>query len=226
MKTMFNKMAQFLIVLFVLVISTLAINASALTTTRFENENLEITTKLPPQYLGWQVEQGSTTQTIPMYYKISAYVPGIGETVAGPVTTAYSTYSGLVSTNSLRLMWAPVNGATYYKLYRSSANTTFYLITSPTGLTYVDEGAANGAAYSAPSPAGGNLYVEGTLTVAGGISGKLKTNTLAVMNASIPLAAGELIYVSDGVSATKVCVSSGATVGGYTLATATATHCQ
>jgi hypothetical protein len=205
---------------------------------RMEDDNLYITSKLPPQYLGWKVHVGSTTQTVPVYYKVSAVLSGIGETVAGPVTTAYTTYAPVSSTNSVRLMWAPVQVASSYKLYKSVDNTTFNLLatlTAPT-LTYVDEGDAVGAAYSAPSPRGGNLIVEndisagGDLTVTGNVSvtGTVsfvpETFTLAQMNVATRTA-GSQVYVSDGVSATKMCVST-ATAGGFVLITSTSTHCQ
>lgn len=244
MKKLMSKMMA---VFFLLAIAFMTFSPFAQAyTERYEDVDISITSKLPPQWLGWVVHTGSTTQTVPWYYKISAVVPGIGETVAGPVTTAYSTYSPLSSTNSIRMMWAEVATATSYKLYKSADNSTFNLLatlTAPT-LTYVDEGAAVGAAYSAPTPRGGNLTVEndvtvgddlivtddvtvaGILSVSGGITGALKTVNLAAMNALAPGAAGELIYVSDGASATKVCVSSGTAAGAYTLITSTSTHCQ
>lgn len=175
-----NKIVMFVIALFVL--AAVCYTPAFAQIQRIEDQSLEITTKLPPQYLGWKVEQGSTTQTVPMYYKVSAYVPGIGEIKTSPVTTAYSTYAGLCSTNSLRLMWAEVNGATYYKLYRSADNSSFYLIASPTVLTYVDEGVANGAAFSAASPRGGNLTVENKLTVSGQLlMGNASSTALATL---------------------------------------------
>jgi len=204
---------------------------------RFEDEDVSIVHKLPPQYVGWSLVAGSTTQTVPFYYKATAVVPGIGETLASAVVTAYATYSPLSSTNSVRIMWAPVQGASSYKLYKSVDNVSFYLADSSALLTYVDEGDALGAAYSAATPRGGNLTVEnaltvsgaasitGALTVSGGISSKLETLTLAQMNLDVPAAAGIPIYASDSTSVTKVCVSSGTTAGAYTLITATATHC-
>lgn len=238
---MTNLIKQTMVVFFIalMAVTAYAPNAKAYTELH-EDVDISITSKLPPQWLGWTVHTGSTTQTVPWYYKVSAVVPGIGETVASPVTTAYSTYSPLSSTNSIRTMWADVPTATSYKLYKSANNSTFNLIATLAYnvLTYVDEGAAVGAAYSAPTPRGGNLTVEndltvgddvtvsGTLTVAGGITGALKTVTLAAMNSLAPTAAGELLYVSDAVSATKVCVSSGTAAGAYTLITSTSTHCQ
>ena len=240
MKNLINKMLVFVFALTVLSMFA-APQASA---ERMEDDNLYITSKLPPQWLGWKVHVGSTTQTVPVYYKVSAVLTGIGETVAGPVTAAYTTYAPVSSTNSVRLMWAPVQVATSYKLYKSVDNSTFNLLatlTAPT-LTYIDEGAAVGAAYSAPSPRGGNLVVENNITAGGdltvgddltvvgdvAVTGVVKfvpeTFTLAQMNAA-SRTAGSLVYVSDGVSVTKICVST-ATAGGFVLITSTSTHCQ
>jgi len=161
---------QFLLVFFITLMAMAFFSQGAFALQRFEDENVSIITKLCPQYLGWKLEVGSTTQTVPWYYKISAIVTGIGETSVSPVTTAYSTYGPLSSTNSVRIMWAPVNGATSYQLYKSVDNSSFYLLTNSAALTYVDYGATLGAAFSAASPRGGNLTVENNIAVGGDVT--------------------------------------------------------
>ena len=216
---MFNKLAMFVLALFVLAV--VCFTPAFAQIRRFEDQSLEITSKLPPQYLGWKVEEGSTTQTVPMYYKVTAYIPGIGETKTSPVATAYSTYAGLCSTNSLRLMWAETVGATYYKLYRSADNTSFYYITSPTALTYVDEGIANGAAFSAASPRGGNLTVENSLTVAGFI--RAYSRSKAQICAIDPGVVGEIYFCNDCVD---LMFSTGTAVNQYQQASDTTAGCN
>lgn len=197
----------------------------------FEDQNLKVTTKLPPQWLGWVIETSSANpqnQTVPVYYKITAVVPGIGETVASAVTTGYSATGPLVSTNSLRIMWAPVNGATSYKLYKSVDNSSFYLHYSGALLTFVDEGASNGAAFSAATPRGGNLTVEndasvgddltvtGSLVMSSTFSGpaRLESKTIAALKLITPTAIGEL-YVCSDCSPVEVAMSTGAVLGGF-----------
>ena len=136
MKKIINNTVKVIVALFTL----MTVISPICAVERFEDNDVAITSKLSPQYLGWVVHSGSTTQTYPMYYKVSAVVPGVGETLASPVTTAYTTYTGLCSTNSLRMMWADVDGASSYKLYRSADNVSFYLIKSTILLTFVDEG--------------------------------------------------------------------------------------
>ena len=174
---MTNKIGKFLSVFMFALIAAAMFAPAANALQRFEDENVSITTKLPPQYTGWAVVVGDTiTQNVSWYYKVSAVLPGITETVTGSTAHAYSKYGPLSSTNSIRAIWAAVPGATSYKLYKSVDNTSFYLLYSGTALTYVDEGASLGAAYSAPSPRGGNLTVENDvaigddLTVAGDLT--------------------------------------------------------
>lgn len=203
----------------------------------FEDKNISITSKLPPQWLGYRVHVGSDAATVPFYYKVSAVVPGIGETKASPVTTAYAGYGPISSTMALRIMWAPVPQAAQYKLYKSADNSTFYLqatVNDPV-LTYVDEGAAAGAAYSAPTPKGGNLTVEndlavgddvtvaGDLTVTGGISFagaataaiKFYSRTTAQLMAITPAVVGQAYYDSDRKS---LVVSTGTSAGNFARA--------
>jgi hypothetical protein len=204
-------------------------------TERFEDKDVAITSKLPPQYIDYQVAEGSSGKNVPMYYKVAAFVPGLGETSASRVLTAYSAYAGLTSTNSLRILWAPISSASYYKLYRSADNSSFYLIASVSGTTYLDEGTANGAAYSAPSPRGGNLTVEddvtvgddisvgGDITVTGTISAPLAAYTLAEMNAAT-VAANTLVSITNGAQE-SVCKSTG-TRGGFIGVSSSTVHCQ
>lgn len=195
-----NKFAILMLVLTALVAFSPRVFAQ---TEIFEDKNISITSKLPPQWLGWRLHVGSTTQNVPFYYKVSAVVPGIGETVASPVTTAYATYSPLSSTNSLRLMWAPVQTATQYKLYKSVDNSTFNLLTTVSDpvLTYVDEGADVGAAYSAPTPKGGNLTVENDVIVGDDLT----------VNGSINAVGGMALTSAQTVTGYTVTVSSSAT---------------
>jgi predicted RecA/RadA family phage recombinase len=189
-----------------------------------------------------------------VYYKVTAVVTGFGETGAASLTVAEAN-AVMSSTNSLQLLWNSVVGATSYNLYRStvSASTYFYLLTNTAAnvRTWIDDDAyttTEGAAYAAATLPGGNLYVDnditsgddvvvgddlsvagdttitGALTVTGAIAGPPETLTLAAMNAA-SRTAGTMVYVSDGVSATKICVST-ATVGGFVLITSTSTHCQ
>lgn len=227
MNKFINAVVSKILFLVVLVSVFTLLGPSAFALQRFEDDNVAITTKLPPQYLGWKVEQGSTTQTVPWYYKISAVVPQIGETVTGSVTTAMVTYAGaLTSTQSVRLMWAPVDGATSYKLYRSANNSAFYLIetiNSPT-LTFVDAGEANGAAYSAATPRGGSLSVEKDLAVGGNMSltgnlvyagyGALTSKTKAQIEAITPSQGGQYYMCSNCIDA-AVCISTGTGVSSW-----------
>lgn len=76
-----------------------------------------------------------------------------------------------------------------------------------------------------------DLVVTDTLSMSGGLG--LFSRTLAQMNALAPGAAGQLIYVSDGLQS-KICVSTGTTAGAWVVASATSTavigglvgHCQ
>jgi hypothetical protein len=213
----------------------------------YEDQDVKVLSKQGPEYLGYRVYAGSTGTTS-VYYKVTAIVTGHGETSAASLTVTEAN-AVMSSTNALQLVWNSVKGATSYNLYRStvSASTYFYLITNTAAnvRSWVDDDAystTEGAAYSASAQAGGNLVVQnnatvggtlavtgattltGALSVTGVLSAPLLTYTLAEMNAATKTA-GTLCYVSDGVSATKVCVSSG-TVGGFTLITATSTHCQ
>lgn len=227
MNKVINSVVSKMLFLVVLASVFCLLGPSAFALQRFEDDSVAITTKLPPQYLGWKVEAGSTTQNVPWYYKISAVVPQIGETVTGSVTTAMVTYAGaLTSTQSVRLMWAPVDGATSYKLYRSADNSAFYLIetiNAPT-LTFVDAGEANGAAYSAPTPRGGNLSVEKDLSVGGNLSltgnmvytgyGAMTPKTKAQIEAITPSQAGQFYACSDCIDA-AVCISTGTGVSAW-----------
>ena len=191
----------------------------------FENRNISITSILPPQYLGSAVEVGSTTQNVSTYYKISAVIPGFGETQASGVATAYSTYSPLSSTNSLRIMWSPVDNASAYKLYKSVDNTTFYFLNQISFplLTFVDDGTLSlSTAYSAPSPMTGNLTVERSF-----IPGVM---TLAQMNAYAPTGrggtgSGEVFEISDATNC-QLAISTGTGKGAFTIISSTSTHPQ
>lgn len=203
MKNWISKL-QLMVLALLLALVVMPFTANALTIERYENTDISVTSKLPPQWLGWKVHVGSTTQNIAVYYKIAAVVTGMGETVAGPVTTAYTTYAPVSSTNSLRMMWAPVQGATSYKLYKSVDNSTFNLlatITAPT-LTYVDDGDAVGAAYSAPSPPGGNLTVENDISVGGDVTIAGDLTVSGTLNPySTGTFTGESIELTYGLSA-------------------------
>ncbi len=207
---------------------------------RFEDKNIKITSKLYPTYLGWNVHVGSTTQTVPFYYKITATVSGIGETKASPVTTAYTTYSPTSSTNSVRLKWSQVSGATSYTLYKSVDNSSFYFLTNTTLLTFIDDGDAVGAAYSAASPRGGDLDVEddvtigddlavtGDVTITGGLTVNgmagamaLYSRTLAQLDLITPGAAGQLYYCSN---CTSLAISSGTGTGAFVQSSSTTVH--
>jgi hypothetical protein len=202
MKNLIDKLQLMVLALFI-VLAVIPFTANALTIERLEDTDISITSKLPPQWLGWKVHVGSTTQNDAVYYKIAAVVTGLGETVASPVTTAYTTYSPVSSTNSLRLMWAPVQGATSYKLYKSVDNTTFNLLASVAApiLTYVDEGAAVGAAYSAPTPPGGNLIVENDATIGDDLT----------VNGNINAIGGLALTAEQTVVGNVITVSSAAT---------------
>lgn len=200
---------QYVAIGFAVIMAMLIFQPAVFAIQRFENEDVQIVSKLSPQYLGWIVVAGSTTQTVPFYYKVSANVPGVGETAASPVTTAYATYSPLSSTNSIRLMWGSVNPVTEYYLYKSSSSSSanFYLLATVVGaLTYVDSGGAVGAAYSAPSPAGGNLTVENTIT----------TKNLTVTGTLSPYSTGT--FSAEGISITYgVAAATGAFSGAVNI---------
>lgn len=193
----------------VMLLAAFAQPSSAL---QLEDENLSVVYKLPPQYLGWKLAVGSTTQTVPFYYKVTAVVPGVSETLPSPVTTAYATYSPLSSTNSIRMLWAPVSGATQYKLYKSVDNSSFYLAAATTLITYLDEGAAVGAAFSQASPRGGNMTVENALIFGG--AGKMTPKTKTQIEAITPSQAGEFYACSDCSSA-PVCISTGTGISAW-----------
>jgi hypothetical protein len=152
---------------FIVVLTAIAVfGPAAFSLQRFEDDNLSVVTKLPPQYLGYKIVAGTTTAgTEYKYYKITAVVTGLGETRASPVLTVPLYDAGMTSTNSIRIMWAPVNGATSYNLYKSVDATSFYLLTNSVLLTYVDEGETLGSAFSAASPRGGNITAETSLGV-------------------------------------------------------------
>lgn len=207
MKKIIKWVASFLMVLVALFLVAAIMPAQA--AQWFENQDVNIVSKLGPQYLGWKVHAGSTTQTVPFYYKVSANVRGVGETSASPVTTAYATYGPLSSTNSIRLMWAAVEDASEYYLYKSSSSssTYFYLLaTIVNALTTIDTGGAVGAAYSAPSPAGGNLIVENTIT----------TKNLTVTGTLSPYSTGT--FSAEGISITYgVAAATGAFSGAVNI---------
>ncbi len=206
-----KKIIQGMMLVMVVLMAILFFQGPAAALELFENKNVSITSSYPPQYLGWKVVLGSTTQNVAQYYKVAAVVPGFGETVASGVTTAYSTYAPLSSTNTLRLMWAPVDMATSYKLYKSANNSTFYLlatILAPT-LTYIDDGSITLAtAYSAPSPKTGNLYVENDVTVGGDltVSGRINPYSTGTFTA-------DNVSATYGVAAATGAFSAGVTVG-------------
>ena len=220
---MINFMKRVFVVICMVIMALAIMRAPACAQTQaFENKNISITSILAPQYLGWAVSVGSTTQNITWYYKVSAVVPEYGETVASAVTTAYSTYSPLSSTNSLRLMWAPVDAASSYYLYRSADNVTFYKLTTVTApvLTFVDDGTLNlGAAYSAPSQITGNLSVSGDVVV-GAVS--YLGSATAIRGTITPRAAGGKIL--DATS-NVVCESTGTSKYSWVLETSTVTIC-
>ena len=189
----------------------------------FENKNVSITSVFPPQYLGWAVVLGSTTQTVPWYYKVSAVVPGITETAASAVTTAYSQQAPLSSTNTLRLMWAPVNGATSYKLYKSVDNSSFYLLASVDYplLTYVDDGSVTLAtAYATPSQITGNLAVENNITISNGVI--YLARTASIRGTIVPTQSGGQIYDS---TSNLICVSTSTNKYSWVEAVSTSTAC-
>lgn len=206
-----NKIVEKFVMLALILMALVIFAQPALAQTEiFEDTNISIKSKLPPQWLGYKVHVGSDSATVPTYYKVSAVVPGIGETAASAVTTAYSGYGPISSTMALRLMWAPVQSATQYKLYKSVDNTSFYLLSTtehPT-VTTLDEGASVGAAYSAPSPRGGNLTVENDVTVYGGIVPAAYTKAQLILKT--PASVGRLFYDST----TKVFVVSTGTAAG------------
>jgi hypothetical protein len=159
-------MDSFMGIVFILFLAIFMFGPSAFALQKVEDDDLKVTTKLSPQYLGYKINTGTTTAgTAYKYYKVSAIVSGIGETAASTVLTVPLYDGGMTSTNSIRLMWAPVTGATSYNLYKSVDNMSFYLLTNTTLLTYIDIGAALGGAYSAPSPRGGNVIAEKSIGV-------------------------------------------------------------
>lgn len=181
---------------------------------RFEDQNLSVTSKLPPQYLGWTIEASSANpqnQTVATYYKVSAVVTGVGETAASPVTTGYSATGPLVSSNSLRVMWAPVNGAATYKLYKSVDNSAFYLMNNANVLTYVDEGATVGAAYAAPTQRGGSLTVEKDVTLGGQLM--IGNYTSAEIKLLVPKQAKGSVVLNSTTG--MFCISSAAILGSW-----------
>lgn len=229
MKNIIKQVMGFLMVMLILAAAIMPAQAAQW----FENQDVNIVSKLGPQYLGWKVSVGSTTQTVPFYYKVSANVRGVGETAASPVTTAYATYSPLSSTNSIRLMWAAVDDATEYYLYKSSssASTYFYLLaTVVNALTYVDSGGAVTTAYSAPSPAGGNLTVENTITTknltvtTAGLM-VLYSKTKAQLNAIAPDAAGQPYFCNNCIDS-GICISSGTGTGAFISVSSPTVHCN
>jgi len=203
MKKIFTRVVK---LFFMVLMAALIFTPAVLAVQRFENEDIAVTAKLPPQYLGWKVVEGDTTETVPFYYKVSAYVTGIGETQASDVTTAYATYSPTSSTNSLRLMWASVNGATEYYLYKSIDNSSFYLLATVSALTYVDAGAALGAAYAGPTLRGGNITIDMDLRATRNIHARDMIVTFGLHAATITASS---IGGFAGVN-----VSSNATIGG------------
>lgn len=229
MKNWISKL-QLMVLALLLALVVMPFTANALTIERYENTDISVTSKLPPQWLGWKVHVGSTTQNIAVYYKIAAVVTGMGETVAGPVTTAYTTYAPVSSTNSLRMMWAPVQGATSYKLYKSVDNSTFNLLATIAApvLTYVDDGAAVGAAFTAEVTAadlaatddvtvGDDLAVTGLATV--GETLTVTGNTMlgaANYKSTMTASNGNWAITGNVVSAAAV---QGATVTGTTSVT-------
>lgn len=140
---------------------------------RFEGKDVFITSKLSPQYIGYRVYAGSTGTTS-VYYKVTAVLPISGETAASNVLTVSEANSLISSTNSLQLVWAPVAGATSYKLYKStSSSTTYFYLLDTTGAreySSIDEGATTTTAYSAAARQGGNLTVENDVLVQGDLT--------------------------------------------------------
>jgi len=201
----------------ILVLAVLPMFATPAAAEKFADQDLSVTAKLPPQWLGAVIYKSSANpqmQTVPVYYKVSATVPGIGETKASPVTTAYTATGPLVSSNSLRIMWAPVDGAESYTLYKSVDDTSYYLMTNTTLLTYIDIGATVGAAFSEGDPRGGNLVVENDADIGGDVT----VVNLTVSGTLSPYSTGT--FTADGVSVTYgVAAATGVFSGAVTAGT-------
>lgn len=80
------------------------------------------------------------------YYKISSLkstgVEGYFDNPVGTVTFDLDTPSGFkvnAGSGQIELIWNPVNGATEYKIYRSSEGGIFNLITTVAGTKYIDK---------------------------------------------------------------------------------------
>ena len=188
----------------ILVLAVLPMFATPAAAEKFADQDLSVTAKLPPQWLGAVIYKSSANpqmQTVPVYYKVSATVPGIGETKASPVTTAYTATGPLVSSNSLRIMWAPVDGAESYTLYKSVDDTSYYLMTNTTLLTYIDIGATVGAAFSEGDPRGGNLVVENDADIGGDVT-VVNLTVSGTLDAGTSVGAATTVTGGTGVIAT------------------------
>ena len=102
---MTKKIMQFVLAA-AIAFSMLPGNVSAMQ--RFENDDVQVVSKLPAQYVGYNLT--GSTGTTALYYKVTAVVTGVGETKASnlSITNANAVRS---STNTVQVMWSGVQAA-------------------------------------------------------------------------------------------------------------------